>query len=88
MAGWLCFGSAEHTRGVNVGNSAERGRWNPFLCGTDMERANEIHQWDRLILSQSTNQPFGFRHGLQPGTEQIAKQRHLMQQSREGLCCP
>lgn len=59
-----------------------------FLCGTDMERANEIHQWDRLILSQSTNQPFGFRHGLQPGTEQIAKQRHLMQQSREGLCCP
>lgn len=28
-----------------------------FLCGTDIKRANDTHQWDRLILSQSTSSP-------------------------------
>lgn len=55
-----------------------------FLCGTDMERPNETHQWDRLILSQSTKQPFGFRHsGCSQGENELQSRGILCNSPRE-----
>lgn len=64
-----------------------------FLCGTDMERANETHQRDRLILSQSTKQPFGFRHsGCSQGENKLQSRGILCNSPRDsshthgGIC--
>lgn len=95
LAGWLCFGSAEHTQSVNVEIQQREEGGILFLCGTDMERANETHQWDRLILSQSTKQPFGFRRsGCSQGENELQSGGILCNSPREvaaalrhaGLC--
>lgn len=88
VAGRLCFGSAEHTQSVNVGNWAKGGRWNLFVV---WHRHRE-GKWDSPV-----GQPYSLtKHktalwlqtlGLQPGREQIAEQRHLMQWSPGGGCC-
>lgn len=55
------------------------------MCGTDIERANDTHQWDRLILSQSTKQPFGFRHsGCSQGEDKLQSRGILCNSPREG----
>lgn len=56
-----------------------------LLCGTDIERTNETHQWDSLILSQNTKQPFGFRHsGCSQGENKLQSRGILCNGPREG----
>lgn len=90
MAGCLCIGSAEHTQGVLMWEIQQREEGGiPFLCGTDIERANETHQWDRLILSQSTQQPFGFRHsGCSQGQNKLQSRGFLCNSPGRGCCSP